>query len=191
QRGAALGGLPDVVNVLRRFGRGSHAVAQKFGAGTDDSQDIVEVVRYSAGEAADSLHFLRLMKLTFGSLLRGDVAGNSGGSHDIAFSVAQGRHGNGNVELASVLGYARRFIMLDAFTARDLAQNVGNFVGAIARREQRYVLADDRFLRGIDNRGEPCAVFSQLLGGSAMQFLVGAAQFLGNALAIADVADCA
>src|SRR5208283_2673749 len=87
------------------------------------------------------------MKLTFGSLLRGDVAGNRGRSHDVAFGIAQRRHGNGNVELASVLGYARRFIMLDAFTARNLAQNIWNFVRVIAGREHRNVLADDLFRR--------------------------------------------
>jgi hypothetical protein len=90
QRGAAFGGLLDVVDVLRRFGGGINAVAKEFGAGIDDSENVIEVVRDAAGQAADRLHFLRLMKLTFGALLRGDVAGNRGGSYDVAFASRKG-----------------------------------------------------------------------------------------------------
>jgi hypothetical protein len=77
--------------------------------------------------------------------------------------------------------------MLDAFAARNFPQNLGDFIGTIARRQDRDVLsdrlfrrvavnalgslvptgdsavqvfADDRVLGGIDNRGQARPVFA-------------------------------
>jgi len=113
-------------------------------------------------------------------------------------------------------GDPHRFMMLDAFPARNFPQNFWDFVGTVAGREKRYVLsdrlfwrvtidalgslvptgdgavevlADDGILGRIDNRGEPRAVFSQLLGRSPMQLFICSPQFFRDSLAIADVAD--
>src|SRR5271157_5140167 len=74
----------------------------------------------------------------------------------------------------------------------DLFRRVSiNTLGALvpAGDNTVQVFAVNRILGGINDRSQARPVFSQLLGGSAMQFFVGAAQFFRDALAVTDVAD--
>src|SRR5882672_385456 len=63
-------------------------VEQNLGVSADHSKQIVEVVSDAAGEAADSLHFLRLAELVFQHAALGDVFGD--GFQDIGGFVASG-----------------------------------------------------------------------------------------------------
>ena len=76
QRPAPVACLLDVLNVKRRFGSGIDAVAEKFGAGVDDAENIVEVVRDSSRKPPDRFHLLRLTKLALRPFLSRDVARN-------------------------------------------------------------------------------------------------------------------
>src|ERR1700687_5689430 len=87
------------------------------------------------------------MKLALSSFLGRDVARNRGCSHNFAFCVAQRRHGNGNVEVASVLGYPDRFVIFDGFTTRNFLQDPRDFVGTVTRSQKGYILPDDFFRR--------------------------------------------
>jgi hypothetical protein len=76
QRRAAFGCLLDVLDVVRRFRSGINAVAEEFGAGANNAQDIVKVVRDSSRKPADRFHLLGLTKLALSPFLGRDVAGN-------------------------------------------------------------------------------------------------------------------
>ena len=79
-RGPARGGLGDLVE-LRLNGIGLvQTLHRQFGKARDGHQDVVEVMRHTAGQAAYRFHFLRLAKhllhlglFLFGPLALGDV----------------------------------------------------------------------------------------------------------------------
>ena len=50
-----------------------HRVDQEFNISDDDAEQVVEVVRDSAGELTDRLHLLRLAQLRLHPLLASDV----------------------------------------------------------------------------------------------------------------------
>ena len=54
-------------------GIGTEALEQELGVAGDDHQEVVEVVRDAAGEAADGFHFLRLAELLLQRARFGDV----------------------------------------------------------------------------------------------------------------------
>ena len=78
-------------------------------------------MRDSSRQPADGFHLLGLAKLAFSPLLGRDVAHDRRRSHDVAARIAQGRHGNGDVQVASIFGYPYRFMMLDAFPSRNFS----------------------------------------------------------------------
>src|SRR5208282_2171559 len=119
ERRSAFGRFLDVVNIMRGFSGGIDAVVEKFGAGVNDSEDVIEIVGNATGQASNGFHFLRLMKLAFGFFQGGDVAGDGRGSDDVAFGVAQGGNGDGNVEALPIFCDPLRFVMVDSFAARN------------------------------------------------------------------------
>src|SRR5207248_9230825 len=117
----------------------------------------------------------------FGALALGDVPGNFRRADAAAFSVLDGRHGQRNVNKAAVFALPNGLIPVDAFAAPD-PRKLGRLVGTVRWNQYRdrladdllrgitvellgstvptgddtvEVLADDRILREVDDRGEP------------------------------------
>jgi len=73
QAGRPGGGLADLVcRFLLQWAE--LCPGQQRGMALDDGQNIIEIVRNSAGELAYGFHLLRLSKLLFQTALRGNVA---------------------------------------------------------------------------------------------------------------------
>ena len=167
-------------------------------------------------QAAHGFHLLGLAQMVFGAALRSDVARDSGRAYDLSIRLSNGRNRDGDIQMAAILGNSHRFVVLDPLAARDSFQDFGDLVGTILGSQQRYIFTDDfigaiavhglgaavptgdgsvQFLADdgvggrIDNGREAPLVLADLLAGSAPEFVMGAAQFLLDALAIADVAN--
>ena len=76
------------------------AAAKEIGRGTDDGQEIVEVVRDAAGELADGLHLLRLPQRFLALAALGDVDGLRHRADHCAMLVAQRTHREIEIALA-------------------------------------------------------------------------------------------
>ena len=73
QTGGALAGPLDFLDVVSQRIVGRHAQQQQFRASHHHAEQVVEVVRDSAGQAPDGFHFLRLAQLIFELLLVGNI----------------------------------------------------------------------------------------------------------------------
>ncbi len=73
QIGGAVGVLLDLHDVGKGRIAGPRAQQQQIAKSDHRGQQIVEIVRNTAGELADCLHLLRLRKLSFEIFLLGDV----------------------------------------------------------------------------------------------------------------------
>ena len=60
--------------IICQIGSFFHVIECKFGKTDNRSQNIIKIVRNSAGKCADGLQFLCLPKLVFEILLFGDIA---------------------------------------------------------------------------------------------------------------------
>src|SRR5258705_6214761 len=116
--------------------------------------------------------------------------------------IVDGGNGNGNIQVTAVFRDPNGFVVRNVFPLPDSCEDSGNFVGPILQCEDRDVLADDflgtvsvhslrtsipagygaieRFaddgvFGGIDDGGQAGAILADLLGGLALQFLVGSA----------------
>ena len=69
----AVRALLDLVNMLRRPFRLGDISHQHLAVAMDDGQQIVEIVRYPAGQPPDSLHLLRLPQFIFQALALADI----------------------------------------------------------------------------------------------------------------------
>src|SRR5439155_1318731 len=85
QRGRTLARAPNLVEIGVLRARRIQALGQQLAVAVDDRQQVVEVVRHSAGQLTDGLHFLGLTVLLFhriervlGGPLLADVAKDSG-----------------------------------------------------------------------------------------------------------------
>ena len=70
----------------------NRARLEQLNIALNDGQEIVEVVRHAAGEAADRIHFQRMLKLLLGAFLFGDV---DMGDHRAAAAVLRERRNEG------------------------------------------------------------------------------------------------
>ena len=73
--------------------RGRQRIQHQLGVGTDDHQQIVEVMGHASGESADRIHLLGLLQLIFQPPPVGDVPIVGDKMRDPAFTVAQASYG--------------------------------------------------------------------------------------------------
>jgi hypothetical protein len=66
---------------------GAQLVGNHLGVPADDGEQVIEIVRHAAGEAADALQFLGLQKLVFQMFVFGDVQGHTDQSRGLALGV--------------------------------------------------------------------------------------------------------
>ena len=100
QLGGALHRLGNRVDVapaplFRQF-----AAAQEVGRGSDDGQQIVEIVRHAAGQLSDRFHLLRLAQRFLALAALGDVDGLRHRADDRAVLIAQRTHRKVEIALA-------------------------------------------------------------------------------------------
>ena len=77
ERGRAIAGQADLGDVAAGRIVLGHPGQHQIGHAVDHRQQVVEVVRDAAGEAADDLHLLRLLQLLLELALLGDVGGRA------------------------------------------------------------------------------------------------------------------
>ena len=85
--------------------------------------------------------------LFLGSPELGDVPGDFRRPDDPALGILDGRHGQRNLDQSSVLAPTNGFIMIDALAATDAVDNRGFLVEAVRRNHDRDRFADDLFGR--------------------------------------------
>src|SRR5262249_40739695 len=141
-------------------------------------------LRVGGSELSASLIERALAELTLG-----DVASDLGRADDTALSVTNGRYRQRDVDPSPVLSDANRFVVIDALANAQASEDLGFLVGALGWNEQRnrladhlllgvtenalgslvprdhdavQVLADDRVVRGFDDRRQPLVDFGVL-----------------------------
>ncbi len=98
--GGALDGLGDGVDIAAAALLRQLAPAQEVGGRADDGEQIVEVVRDTAGELADRLHLLRLPQRFLAAAALGDVDQLRHRARDVAVAVEHGAHAEIEIALA-------------------------------------------------------------------------------------------
>src|SRR5262249_23235023 len=96
----------------------------------------------SPGEHAEAFELLTLAQLSFEFLALGNVAGDLGTSDDRAARTADGRDGQGNIDLLAVLPEPDGFEVLDASTEADLLNEAGFLVGVFRIEQDADGLTD-------------------------------------------------
>ena len=91
QRGAVRGGFLDRFEIGAAAAVGRQFFEQQLAEADDRRQQIVEIVRDTAGEPADALHLLRLAELAFEAAAFGDIASRQ---HQLAVRLAASRSGS-------------------------------------------------------------------------------------------------
>src|SRR5262249_12534579 len=92
QLGGALHRPGDRLDLTAAGPPGEIAAAQEIGGGTDDGQEIVEIVRDAAGELADRFHLLGLAQHFLALAAFGDVDGLQHGARYRIVLIEQGAH---------------------------------------------------------------------------------------------------
>ncbi len=101
--GGAAGSFLDLIHIAAQGMLGRQRIQHQLGVGTDDHQQIVEVMRHASGQSPDRIHLLRLLQLIFQPPPVGDVPIVGDKMRDPAFTVAQGSDGFLGDENVSVL----------------------------------------------------------------------------------------
>src|SRR5262249_59015768 len=78
----------------------------------------------------------------FRPLALGDVATDLGGADNLPRSVAQGRHGQRDIDAAAVLGDAERLIVVDAFAPLQSGEDLTLFAVQLGGNQAEDRLAD-------------------------------------------------
>ena len=150
-RCAAPGRQNRVLDQRVGLGVAGQPLAHQGQAAEHRHQDVVEVVRDTASELTDGLHFLRVKQQLSGSLeghLRvaflGDIACHLGEAQQLAVGVANGVDHHVRPELAAVFAYPPALALEPAFTPGGLDGSGGFSASAIVVGvEAREVGADD------------------------------------------------
>ena len=105
QRSGALRGIGDFLRRAAQPRIGTEPIEQKLGVAGDHHQQVIEVVRDAAGEAADRFHFLRLTELQLqrsglGDVFHEDFEGAS------FFAVRNRTPGNSRHDRRAILAHA-------------------------------------------------------------------------------------
>jgi hypothetical protein len=74
ERRRALRGFLDLIDVLSPLRGAGLAPSEKLGVRQDDREQIIEIVRHSAGESANRLHLVRVTALFLDCVFGGEVA---------------------------------------------------------------------------------------------------------------------
>ena len=99
---ARFGGVGDFL-CGATYGRiGADALQQELAVAGDDHQQIIEVVRNAAGEAADSFHFLGLTELLLERAMFGHILGKQFEERGVVF-VTNGSSGKAHSDRSGVL----------------------------------------------------------------------------------------
>ena len=115
--GGAFGGVDDLLHVAREFfGTRVHAFERELAIAGNDGEEIVKVVRNTAGEASERLHFARLGELLFEIPALGDIDADAADQHDLAVF-----HDRKFVDepVVEAIGVRGRFDELNHSAARD------------------------------------------------------------------------
>ena len=91
--GGAAGSFLDLIHIAAQGMLGGQRIQHQLGVGTDDHQQIVEVMRHASGQSSDGVHLLGLLQLIFQLPPVGDVPIVGDKMRDPAFTVAQGSYG--------------------------------------------------------------------------------------------------
>ena len=151
QRGAALCGLQRVADQPIQPFVGADTFADQLEAPHHDGQQVVEIVRDTAGQLADCIHLLRLeqrlpclLELQLGGAALGDVAGDLGEAQDGAIWSANRIDHDVCPEARAVLADTPAFLLEAALAPRGGQRLRGQAVRAIlVGVEAREMLADD------------------------------------------------
>jgi len=77
-----------------------------------------------------------LSKMVLCPLLRGNVAGDDGGSHDFSVGLPEGRNRKEYIQAMAVFSDAHRLEVLNALAHANPFEDVRNLVGAVFRSQQ-------------------------------------------------------
>ena len=109
----------------------------------DHRQEVIEVVRDSAGQLSDTLHLLGLTQLCLKSLLLGDVAGNLGEPDDPSRSILDRRDGQGDMDVLPVFPPPNRFKVGDVLSLFHTLNDLRFLLDTILGDEDPDRLSDD------------------------------------------------
>ena len=143
QRRGALGGAGDLLRRAAQMRFGAEAFEKKFRVAGDDHQQIVEVVRDAAGEAADGFHLLRLAQLLLERAALGDVFGEEFEDNPFFAAVGDGATGDAN-DRRAVLAFP---FGVQAFERRCRAQIVGEVEPLVGVGIETEDVLADQFVR--------------------------------------------
>ncbi len=136
QQSGALAGTDDFGDArLRRVGFGK-VVHRQAGVAHDGRQQVVEIVRQTARQHAQTLQFLRLAHLLLEFRALRSVASDVRSSHHIAVRVVNGRDCQGDVNLPAVLAQAEGFEGFYPPTVADALDNTGLLMDSVGRHHQ-------------------------------------------------------
>ena len=168
QRGGPRGGLLDLLGVAAQP-RVGVAADQKLAVAGDRGQQVVEVVRDAAGEAADRLHLLRLAQLYLQLVLSRQVADDG----DVPAGPHVGRRHEVDPPLGAV-GTVQCDLGLERAKLQKAAPQIGNrLVGKqlVDRQPQRLVVrhAEQLGARPVEVDDPPFVVRDQLRDDGALE----------------------